>query len=133
MRLDKKSRGDQLRFIVLDGVGHPGVLADPPPEILEAAYAKIAATRPPRPPASQRVLVLTGPNLGRLGCREPGIYGTTSYAGLVEACRTLGKELGLDVEVRQTDDESELIHWLHEAADFTLPVVLNPAALTHYS
>ncbi|MEU9377900.1 type II 3-dehydroquinate dehydratase [Streptomyces sp. NPDC048255] len=79
------------------------------------------------------MLVLNGPNLGRLGCREPGIYGTTSYAGLVEACRTLGKELGLDVEVRQTDDESELIHWLHEAADFTLPVVLNPAALTHYS
>ncbi|MGR4881618.1 type II 3-dehydroquinate dehydratase [Streptomyces sp. LARHCF249] len=79
------------------------------------------------------MLVLNGPNLGRLGCREPGIYGTTSYAGLVEACRTLGGELGLDVEVRQTDDEAELVHWLHESADFALPVVLNPAAFTHYS
>ncbi|MFF5776640.1 type II 3-dehydroquinate dehydratase [Streptomyces virginiae] len=81
----------------------------------------------------RRVLVLSGPNLGRLGSREPGIYGTTSYAELAEACRSLGKELGLDVDVRRSDDEAELIHWLHEAADHALPVVLNPAAFTHYS
>jgi 3-dehydroquinate dehydratase-2 len=82
---------------------------------------------------SRRVLVLNGPNLGRLGSREPDIYGSTSYAGLVESCTALGAELGLDVEVRQTNDEAELIGWLHEAADAELPVVLNPAAFTHYS
>ncbi|MFH8619760.1 type II 3-dehydroquinate dehydratase [Streptomyces sp. NPDC017979] len=82
---------------------------------------------------SRRVLVLNGPNLGRLGSREPDVYGATSYAGLVEACRTLGAELGLDVEVRETNDEGELVRWLHEAADGALPVVLNPGAFTHYS
>ncbi|MFJ2956213.1 type II 3-dehydroquinate dehydratase [Streptomyces sp. NBC_00669] len=79
------------------------------------------------------VLVLNGPNLGRLGSREPDVYGATSYAGLVESCTKLGAELGLDVEVRETNDEAELIRWLHEAADARLPVVLNPGAFTHYS
>jgi 3-dehydroquinate dehydratase II len=79
------------------------------------------------------VLVLNGPNLGRLGSREPDVYGATSYAGLVEECTKLGTELGFDVEVRETNDEAELIGWLHEAADGRIPVVLNPAAFTHYS
>jgi 3-dehydroquinate dehydratase II len=79
------------------------------------------------------VLVLNGPNLGRLGIREPEIYGTTTFADLVALCRRTGEELGLDVEVRQTNDEAELIGWAHEAADRKLPVVLNPAAFTHYS
>ncbi|MEU8434666.1 type II 3-dehydroquinate dehydratase [Streptomyces sp. NPDC029216] len=82
---------------------------------------------------SRRVLVLNGPNLGRLGSREPDVYGATSYAGLVESCRTLGAELGFDVEVRETNDEGELVRWLHEAADEKLPVVINPGAFTHYS
>ncbi|MFI1017025.1 type II 3-dehydroquinate dehydratase [Streptomyces sp. NPDC020965] len=82
---------------------------------------------------TRRVLVLNGPNLGRLGSREPDVYGATSYAGLVESCQALGKELDLDVEVRETNDEGELIRWLHEAADGAIPVVLNPAAFTHYS
>jgi 3-dehydroquinate dehydratase-2 len=82
---------------------------------------------------SRRVLVLNGPNLGRLGSREPDVYGATSYAGLVETCTALGAELGFDVEVRETNDEAELVRWLHEAADGKLPVVLNPAAFTHYS
>lgn len=80
-----------------------------------------------------RVLVLNGPNLSRLGAREPDVYGTTSYAELVDACITWGRELGQDVDVRQTDDEAEMLTWLHEAADAQLPVVLNPAAFTHYS
>jgi 3-dehydroquinate dehydratase II len=80
-----------------------------------------------------RVLVLNGPNLGRLGSREPDVYGATSYTGLVDACTDLGRELGLDVEVRETNDEGELIRWLHEAADGGLPVVINPGAFTHYS
>jgi 3-dehydroquinate dehydratase-2 len=80
-----------------------------------------------------RVLVLNGPNLGRLGSREPDVYGATSYAGLVEECVKLGAELGFEVEVRETNDEAEMIRWLHEAADGRLPVVLNPGAFTHYS
>ncbi len=80
-----------------------------------------------------RVLVLNGPNLGRLGSREPDVYGAATHDDLVAACTTTGTELGLSVEVRQTDDETELVHWLHEAADAHLPVVLNPAAFTHYS
>lgn len=80
-----------------------------------------------------RVLVLNGPNLGRLGVREPDVYGAASLADLTEAVRGWGAELGLEADVRQTDDEAELIGWLHEAVDARLPVVLNPAAFTHYS
>jgi len=80
-----------------------------------------------------RVLVLNGPNLGRLGVREPEVYGSASFADLVAACASWGAELGLDVEVRQTDDEAELVGWLHEAVDTRAHVVLNPAAFTHYS
>jgi 3-dehydroquinate dehydratase-2 len=80
-----------------------------------------------------RVLVLNGPNLGRLGSREPDVYGHTTHADLVALCVAEGADLGLEVEVRQTDDEAELVHWIHEAADAATPVVLNPAAFTHYS
>ncbi|MBA3990562.1 MAG: type II 3-dehydroquinate dehydratase [Propionibacteriales bacterium] len=79
------------------------------------------------------MLVLNGPNLGRLGTREPEVYGSTSYDDLVASCREWAAELGLDVEVRQTDSESDLVAWLHEAADAGSAVVLNPAAFTHYS
>ncbi len=80
-----------------------------------------------------KVLVLNGPNLGRLGRRQPEIYGTTTHAGLAEACVAWGRELGLDVEVRQTNHEGELLDWLNTAADEATPVVLNAAAWTHYS
>jgi 3-dehydroquinate dehydratase-2 len=80
-----------------------------------------------------KVYVLNGPNLGRLGLREPGIYGTQSYADLVELCRRTGAGLGLDVDVRQTDAEHEMLGFLHAAADEGAAVVLNPAAWTHYS
>ena len=80
-----------------------------------------------------RVLVLNGPNLGRLGSREPEVYGQASYDDLVARCTAEGAALGLAVEVRQTDDEAELVRWMHEAADTATPVVLNPAAFTHYS
>lgn len=80
-----------------------------------------------------RVLVLNGPNLGRLGAREPEIYGSASHDDLASACVVAGRELGFEVEVRQTDSESELVSWLHEAAAEQIPVVLNPAAFTHYS
>jgi len=80
-----------------------------------------------------RVLILNGPNLSRLGSREPDVYGTTSYDGLVERCSRWAADVGFDVEVRQTDDEAQLIGWLHDAADSGTPVVFNPAAFTHYS
>lgn len=80
-----------------------------------------------------RVLVLNGPNLNRLGTREPDVYGTLSYPDLVELVAGWATELDLDAEVRQTNDESELIGWLHEAVDTGCDVVLNPAAFTHYS
>lgn len=83
----------------------------------------------PRP----RVLVLNGPNLARLGSREPDVYGSADYAALVAECEAFGAGLGLDVEVRQTDDEAALIALIHTAIDEATPVVLNPAAFTHYS
>ncbi|MFG1615347.1 type II 3-dehydroquinate dehydratase [Nonomuraea wenchangensis] len=79
------------------------------------------------------ILVLNGPNLGRLGTREPDVYGSDTFEDVVTLCRDTGTKLGEQVEVRQTDDEAELIGWLHEAADGRIPVVLNPAAFTHYS
>ena len=79
------------------------------------------------------VLVLSGPNLGRLGSREPDIYGSVDYAGLVAQVEKTAAQVGLKVDVRQTDSESELIEWLHEAVDQQFYVVLNPAAFTHYS
>ena len=82
---------------------------------------------------TQPVWVLNGPNLGRLGSREPDIYGAMTLADIAAACAALGSDLGLAVELRQTDDEAELIAWLHAAADARIPVVLNPAAFTHYS
>jgi len=81
----------------------------------------------------RRVLVLNGPNLARLGSREPDVYGSADFQHLAETCRSTGLGLGLEVDVRQTDDEAELVGWVHEAADQELPVVLNPAAFTHYS
>jgi 3-dehydroquinate dehydratase II len=81
----------------------------------------------------RRVLVLNGPNLGRLGRRQPEIYGFTSHAELVDLCVGWGRDLDLEVEVRQTNHEGELLDWLNAAADEETPVVLNAAAWTHYS
>jgi 3-dehydroquinate dehydratase-2 len=80
-----------------------------------------------------KVYVLNGPNLGRLGTRQVDVYGVTSYADLVQQCLATGRELGLAVEVRQTDAEHEMLGWLHAAADEGAAVVLNPGAWSHYS
>ena len=82
---------------------------------------------------TRRVYVLNGPNLGRLGTRQPLVYGSTTYAQLVELCEQAAAEVGLEADVRQTDDEATMLGWLHEAADAGAPVVLNGAAWTHYS
>ena len=80
-----------------------------------------------------KVLVLNGPNLGRLGRRQPEIYGTTTMADLSRLCEEWGTGLGLEVEVRQTNHEGLMLDWLNQAADDATPVVLNAAAWTHYS
>lgn len=77
-----------------------------------------------------RILVLNGPNLGRLGSREPEIYGSAS---LLDVQTALDELDGVTAEVRQTDSEAELISWIHGAVDTQTPVILNPAAFTHYS
>jgi len=82
---------------------------------------------------SRKVLVLNGPNLGRLGRRQPEIYGRTTHAELAELCRGWGRDHGLDVEVLQTNHEGELLDRLNIAADENTPVVLNAGAWTHYS
>ena len=80
-----------------------------------------------------KVLVLNGPNLGRLGSREPEIYGSANFAELNASVTAKATALGHAAEVRQTDSEAELIKWLHEAVDSGAHVILNPAAFTHYS
>ena len=78
-----------------------------------------------------RILVLNGPNLGRLGSREPDVYGNQDLPSLT---KLLEAEAGATtIDLRQTDDEATLIGWLHEAVDTSTPVILNPAAFTHYS
>lgn len=83
--------------------------------------------------ANRTVLVLNGPNLGRLGSREPEVYGAMDYAAIARTVSDWAAELGLRADVRQTDSEAELVGWLHEAADSGADVVLNPAAFTHYA
>lgn len=80
-----------------------------------------------------KIIVLNGPNLSRLDLREKNYYGDLTYAQLKSAIEKDGKELGFDVDVKQSDNEAELVGWLHEAADSATPVIINPAAFTHYS
>ena len=79
------------------------------------------------------IQVLNGANIGRLGTREPEKYGTTTYAELVELVTAAAAELGLEVQVRQTDDEGELLRWVYAAADAGDPVVINPGGWSHTS
>lgn len=79
------------------------------------------------------VFVLNGPNLNRLGLREPAIYGSTTLADIETMCRETGNRLGLDIVFRQSNHEGVLVDWLHEAADAACGVVLNAGAYTHTS
>jgi len=79
------------------------------------------------------VLVLNGPNLGRLDMRDSSVYGTLNFSQLVEFIVKEASQLGFVADVRQSDSESEIVGWLHEAADANIPVIINPAAFTHYS
>ncbi len=77
--------------------------------------------------------MLNGPNLNLLGKREPEVYGTVTITELAESLSATASELALELDFRQTNSEGELIDWLHEAFTTKTPVVLNPAAFTHYS
>ena len=80
-----------------------------------------------------KILILNGPNLSRLDLREQSYYGDLDYAQLKSAIENRAAELKIEVDIKQSDSESELISWLHEAADKKQPVIINPAAFTHYS
>ena len=81
----------------------------------------------------RKVMILNGPNLDQLGTREPELYGTLTLAGIESLCSETATGLGFEIDFRQTNDEATLIGWLHEAAKENLPVIMNPAAFTHYS
>jgi 3-dehydroquinate dehydratase-2 len=80
-----------------------------------------------------KVLVINGPNISRLDIRDSSIYGDLNYQQLSNFVVKCGSELGIEVDMRQSDEEVQIIHWLHEAADSSTPVIINPAAFTHYS
>lgn len=83
--------------------------------------------------SSLKVLILNGPNLGRLDIRDSKIYGDLNWQQLSELIKEGASKLGFDADIRQSDDEATIVSWLHEAADRNLPVIINPAAFTHYS
>lgn len=80
-----------------------------------------------------KIFILNGPNLNKLGKREPAIYGTDTLGEVESMCMKLGARLGLEIDFRQTDDESELVGWLQQARKEASGVIINPAAFTHYS
>ena len=80
-----------------------------------------------------QILVLNGPNLNRLGKRQPEVYGSTTLADVEKLIAERAGELGVDVICRQSNHEGELIDWVHEAADEGWPVIINPGGFTHTS
>lgn len=80
-----------------------------------------------------KILILNGPNLSRLDLREKNHYGDLSYSDLTKEITKKASEIGMEIEIKQSDSESELISWIHDAADRKQPVIINPAAFTHYS
>lgn len=82
---------------------------------------------------STTVMILNGPNLNRLGKRQPEVYGTATLADVERACASRAAELGLRIDFRQSNHEGELIDAVHEAADNGWPVIINPGGFTHTS
>ena len=124
---DKKTRAGVLRFVVLDGLAKPGRLVGPDPASAGGGLRGSLCTM------SITVNVVNGPNLGRLGRREPDVYGDTTHDQLAALIEREAAGLGLKAVVRQSDSEAELLDWIHLAADAGEPVILNAGGLTHTS
>lgn len=80
-----------------------------------------------------KIFVLNGPNLDLLGSRQPEVYGTDTLGSIEERCASMARSLSCEIDFRQTNDESELIAWVHEAGEQASGIVMNPAAFTHSS
>ena len=80
-----------------------------------------------------KLMVINGPNLARLDIRDSSIYGDLNYGELKSLIEGAASNSGFVADVRQSNDEATIIGWLHEAADAKIPVIINPAAFTHYS
>ncbi|OHF36519.1 type II 3-dehydroquinate dehydratase [Corynebacterium sp. HMSC074A01] len=80
-----------------------------------------------------KILVLNGPNLNRLGKRQPEIYGHATLADVERQLQARAEELDVEVELRQTNHEGEMLEWVHEAAEAGLPIIINPGGWTHTS
>ena len=80
-----------------------------------------------------KILVLNGPNLNRLGKRQPEVYGSETLGDIEKRLHDRAAELGVEVEVRQTNQEGEMLDWVHESADKRWPVIINPGGWTHTS
>ena len=79
-----------------------------------------------------KILVLHGPNLNLFGRREPHIYGTTTLAEIDEKLRVLSAELGVELEILQSNHEGDLVDKLHQNIDIASGALLNPAGLTQH-
>lgn len=79
------------------------------------------------------ILVLNGPNLNRLGKRQPEVYGSTTLSDVESMIKNKAEALSVTVDCKQSNHEGELIEWVHEAADNGWPVVINPGGFTHTS
>jgi len=83
--------------------------------------------------ATKKILVLNGPNLNLLGKRQPEIYGKATLPNIENQVRALAKELGVEIDFRQSNSEAELVTWIQEAEGRFAALVINPAAYTHTS
>lgn len=82
---------------------------------------------------SGKVLILNGPNLNLLGQRQVDIYGGETLADIESDCAALAAELGLEIDLRQSNHEGELIDWIHQARGTTAGIIINPGAYSHTS
>lgn len=82
---------------------------------------------------SRKIFVLNGPNLNLLGRRQPEIYGRETLDDVAALCREAAAPAGLEIDLRQSNYEGEIVGWVHEARESAAAIVINPAAYTHTS
>src|SRR5690606_173495 len=127
---------DPLRGVAVRGARRPGqtgTVGGPGPVVADRRLLGDRRTGEQGMTAQSTVYVINGPNLGRLGRRQPEVYGSTTHDDLVAMIEREATDLGLKAVVRQSDSEAELLGWIHDAADAGVPVILNAGAFTHTS